>query len=224
MSMETTGRERAGSAVLPAAERHLRADAQRNRERILEAATTLMATHGIDVPIDEVAQLAQVGVGTVYRNFPTKGALFGALLRARIEPLVVAARSAAATDDPEDSANAFITFIRRLGDEFADSKALADAMAASGVDLSVAKQEISGELVGAVSELLQRAQRAGRIRPDVTMNDVSAMMTGLSHADPALMDSSQRRRCMALVCDSLLVHARSLLPDCGRDVSAPRPA
>ena len=53
--------------------RHLRADAQRNRERILEAATTLMATHGIDVSIDAIAELAQVGVGTLYRNFPDQG-------------------------------------------------------------------------------------------------------------------------------------------------------
>jgi AcrR family transcriptional regulator len=84
------------------AERHLRVDAQRNRVRILEAATELMATHGIDVPIDEIAQRAQVGVGTVYRNFPTKGALFEALLMARIEPLVTAAPSSAvsATSSP----------------------------------------------------------------------------------------------------------------------------
>ena len=86
-----------------------------------------MATHGIDVPIDEIAALAQVGVGTVYRNFPTKGALFEALLMARMQPLVVAARSARRSDDPGD---AFVTFVRRLSDEFADFKALADAMAA----------------------------------------------------------------------------------------------
>src|ERR1700693_5409369 len=157
MSMGMTGGEEL-EAVPQASERHLRADAQRNRERILEAATTLMATQGIDVPIDEIAQLAQVGVGTVYRNFPTKGALFEALLMARISPLVAAARSAAAADDPGE---AFVTFVRQLCDEFADFKALADAMAPSGVDLSATKQEISGDLIGAVTELLQRAQQAG---------------------------------------------------------------
>src|SRR5580700_571050 len=134
MSTGTTGSEQP-EAVTETAERHLRVDAQRNRERILEAATTLMATYGIDVPIDEVAKLAQVGVGTVYRNFPTKGALFEALLMARISPLVAAARAAA---DADDAGDAFVTFVRQLCDEFADFKALADAMAASGVDLSVA--------------------------------------------------------------------------------------
>src|SRR3984957_18448950 len=162
MSTGTTEREQ-GDAAPMGSKRHMRADAVRNRERILEAATTLMAIHGIDVPIDDIADLAQVGVGTVYRNFPTKGALFEALLMARISPLVAAARSAADADDPGD---AFVTFVRDLCDEFADFKALADAMAASGVDLSAAKHEISGDLIAAVSTLLQRAQESGRIRPD----------------------------------------------------------
>ena len=219
MSMGMTGGEEL-EAEPRATERHLRADARRNRERILEAATTLMATHGIDVPIDEIAKLAQVGVGTLYRNFPTKGALFEALLMARISPLVAAARSAADADDPGD---AFVTFVRDLCDEFADFKALADAMAASGVDLSAAKHEISGDLIAAVSTLLQRAQESGRIRPDVNITDVSAMMAGLSHTDTSFMDPSQRKRCVALVCDSLLVDARSVLPQCALAASSPHP-
>lgn len=208
MSTGMTGSDRYEAAPV-ACERHQRADAKRNRAKILEAATSLMATHGIDVPIDEVAQLARVGVGTVYRNFPTKGALFEALLLARITPLVADAQRAAASEDPGD---AFVAFVRRLSNEFADFKALADAMAESGVDISAAKRELSGGLTTAIGELLQRAQQAGRIRPDVTIADVAAMMTGLGHADPAFMDASQRSRCVALVCDSLLVDARSVLP------------
>ncbi len=191
------------------AERHLRADAQRNRERVLEAAGTLLATRGVDVSVDEIAHLAQVGVGTLYRNFPTKGALLEALLEARIAPLVAEARNAASADDPGE---AFVSFVRRMSDEFANFKALADAMVASGVDLDVAKREISAELFEAVGVLFQRAQDAGCLRPDVTLSDVSAMMMGLGHADPTFMDPSQRARCVALVCDSLLVGARSVLP------------
>ncbi len=219
MSTGTTERDQ-GDAAPTGSERHMRADAVRNRERILEAATTLMATHGIDVPIDDIADLAQVGVGTVYRNFPTKGALFEALLLARITPLVAAARTAAAADEPGE---AFVTFVRNLCDEFADFKALADAMVESGVDLSATKNQISGELIDAVSLLLERAQVSGRIRPDVNISDVSAMMAGLSHADPMFMDPSQRKRCVALVCDSLLVGARSVLPQCALDPSSPDP-
>src|ERR1700719_4427375 len=115
MSTGTTGREQPEAAT-DTVERHLRADAQRNRERILEAATTLMATYGIDVPIDEIAKLAQVGVGTVYRNFPTKGALFEALLMARLQPLVVAARMGAGSAGP---GNAVGALGRRLSAEVA---------------------------------------------------------------------------------------------------------
>jgi AcrR family transcriptional regulator len=198
------------SAEAATSERHVRADAQRNRERVLEAADELLATRGVDVSVDEIAQRAQVGVGTLYRNFPTKEALLEALLLARVEPLVVAARAAAnEIDDPGD---AFVGFVRRLSNEFANFKALADAMAAAGIDINVTKRQLSAELFSAIGELFDKAQRAGRIRPDVTLADVSAMMTGLGHADPAFMDPSQRSRCVALVCDSLLVGARSVLP------------
>jgi AcrR family transcriptional regulator len=208
MSTARAGEERLGSEPLDS-ERHLRADAQRNRERVLEAANTLLATRGVDVSVDEIAQLAQVGVGTLYRNFPTKGALLEALLAARIAPLVVAAREAATADDPGE---AFVSFVRRMSDEFANFKALADAMVESGVDIDVAKRELSADLFAAVGALFESAQRAGCLRPDVTIADVSAMMMGLGHADPIFMDPSQRARCVALVCDSLLVGARSVLP------------
>jgi AcrR family transcriptional regulator len=208
MSAAQPGSER-DDAEPHASERHFRADAQRNRERILEAANALLATRGVDVSVDEIAQRAQVGVGTLYRNYPTKRALLEALLVARIEPLVAAAREAAGADD---AGAAFVGFVRHMSDEFADFKALVDAMAASGIDLDVAKRAVSPELFAAIGVLFERAQRAGRIRPDVTLTDLSAMMTGLGHADPSFMGPSQRSRCVALICDSLLVDARSVLP------------
>jgi AcrR family transcriptional regulator len=208
MSAARNGSER-DDAEPDASERHFRVDARRNRERVLEAANALLAIRGVEVSVDEIAQRAHVGVGTLYRNFPTKRELLEALLVARIEPLVVAAREAA---DAADVGEAFVGFVRHLSDEFANFKALADAMAASGIDIDVAKRAVSAELFAAIGDLFERGQRAGRIRPDVTLADVSAMMSGLGHADPAFMDPSQRSRCVALVCDSLLVDARSVLP------------
>ena len=187
----------------------LRADARRNRERVLQAAAELLASRSVDASIDEIAALAGVGVGTVYRNFPTKEALFRALLEERMRPLIAAAEAAAGAEDPGDG---FVGFVRRVSDEFGDYKAMADAMAASGFDLDTAKREVSASLFEAMSALFERAQRAGRVRPDVSFSDVCAMMIGLGHADPSIMDGAQRSRCVALVCDSLLVDARSVLP------------
>jgi AcrR family transcriptional regulator len=194
-------------AVESSTTRPLRADAQRNRERILAAADEMFAAHGVDASIDEIASRAGVGVGTLYRNFPTKEALLHALFVARMQPLITAARDAAEAEDPGE---AFVAFMRRLGDEFVNFKALAEVMASSGMDLS-AKAEASAELLQAGDALLRRAQQAGDVRPDVGIADVAAMMTGLGYADPSVT-SSQRSRCLALACDSLLVRARSLLP------------
>jgi AcrR family transcriptional regulator len=206
----TAGRSAEGPEVDESfCERRLRADAQRNRERVLRAADEMVAMHGVDASIDEIAARAGVGVGTVYRNFPTKEALLQALLVARLEPLTSAARAAAEAEDPGE---AFIGFLARLSDEFANFKALVEAIESSGIDLPAAKQEVSGDLLRAVDVLLGRAQQTGRVRPDVSITDVVALMAGLGHADPSLMNPSQRSRCVALVCDSLLVDARAVLP------------
>ena len=79
---------------VPVAERPLRADARRNRERILKAARAVFAEQGTHSQIDDVARRAKVGVGTVYRHFPTKEALLEALLRERFEEIAGYAREA----------------------------------------------------------------------------------------------------------------------------------
>jgi len=185
-----------------ALERAQRADARRNRELVLRAADDLLAVRGVDASVDEIAARAGVGVGTVYRNFPTKEALLQALLVARVEPLVVIAREAAGADDPGE---AFVAFVRRMSDEFGAFKALADTMAAAGMDLHSAKREALSELLDAAAVLLERAQAAGSVRPDVSMSDISTLMAGLSHADPSGVGPAQRSRCVDLVCDALRI-------------------
>ncbi len=111
--------------------RPLRADARRNRAKVLVAAEEVFASEGLSVPIDEVARRAGVGVGTVYRHFPTKEALFEAIVIARLEALVERAEELCAADDP---GTALFTFISELVDLAVKKKDLTDELARAGVE------------------------------------------------------------------------------------------
>jgi AcrR family transcriptional regulator len=197
---------KAAAQTSPPEDRPRRADAERNRSAILEAAEVVFRTQGADAPIDEIARLAGVGVGTVYRNYPTKAAVLEAIIEARLTPIIQAARAAA---EAEDSGAAFFAMLRRLADESAAFKALADSIAAAGIDLHEAKQELSSQLVAAMGELFLRAQRSGQIRQDVNIDDVTMLMGGLSHTAFAASDKPARSRCVDLVCDALRIAAPS---------------
>src|SRR5579864_2138978 len=107
----------------------LRADARRNRARIVDAAEELLAARGLSVPIDDIAVHAGVGIGTVYRHFPTKEALFAAIVLARMQRLIEAAQAAEARDDP---GTAFFTFLRTMIDGAAKDRALIEDMSEAG--------------------------------------------------------------------------------------------
>lgn len=160
----------------------------------------MFRTQGADAPIDEIARRAGVGVGTVYRNYPTKAAVLEAIIEARLAPIIQAARDAATAEDP---GAAFFALLRRLAEESAAFKALAETIAAAGIDLSAAKKELSNQLVTAMHELFARAQRSGQVRRDVSIDDVTMLMGGLSHTAFAVSDKPARTRCFNLVCDAL---------------------
>lgn len=189
------------STATPASgERHLRADAQRNREAILAAAEEEFQARGADACIDGIAERAGVGVGTVYRNYATKDELMRAIMKSHVEPMLAAARTA--LDDPDPGA-AFVAFVRQIATESCSFKALADTLCTAGLDLDSAKQEMVGELMGLMQELFARGQRAGTLRADVTAADVSALMQGLSHTVNVCDDERQVARCVELICDAL---------------------
>jgi AcrR family transcriptional regulator len=153
----------------------LRADARRNRVRVLEAAQAAFAAEGLSVPLDEIARRAGVGAGTVYRHFPTKEALFEAVVLSRLRGLVDEAHDLAAADDPTV---AFFGFLARIVEEGAGKKDLVDALAGAGIDVTAALTEISRDLRGAVAQLLARAQDAGMVRADVRIADLMAVLAG----------------------------------------------
>ena len=167
----------------------MRADAVRNRERVLAAARDEFAAHGLGVPIDDIARAAGVGAGTVYRHFPTKEALYEAILLQRVEALASEATSLASLDRPGD---AFFGFLASFANEGNDNRALAEALASGGVDVATSLAAASRSLEHALAELLARAQAAGAVRADVSSADLLGLLAGVHAAaerggNPALM-------------------------------------
>jgi AcrR family transcriptional regulator len=180
-----------------AAERPLRADARRNRERILEAARGACAAHGASVQMDDVARGAGVGVGTVYRHFPTKDALIEALVAEKFRLTTENIREALEIADPWES---FAEALRRNAEVMAADAGLRDALIRLG-PAARSTDEARDELDALAGRLIARAQAAGVLRDDVSVDDIGALMAGLctSMAHPEL----DWRRHLELLLDGL---------------------
>lgn len=178
----------------------LRADARRNREKVLLAARDAFAESGYDVPLDEIAARAGVGAGTVYRHFRSKEALFEAVITARIEDLVADARARAATEEPGP---AFFGFLGRVADEATDKRDLPDAIAIPGA--------LQNAVRDALDLLLRRAQEAGAVRPGVAATDLIVLFKGMFASIQVAagtglsspMDRALRDRLFAIIADGL---------------------
>lgn len=170
----------------PAA-RPLRADAARNRARVLEVAYETFAADGIAVPIDEIARRAGVGPGTIYRHFPTKDALFEAVISDRVRAIVERGRSVLA----EQPATALFEFLRAMVCTAAFDHGLADALERYGVDFESAAPGAEATFLALIGELLTAAQRAGTVRADIGAAELKALLAVCKSAgdpDPAVAE------------------------------------
>jgi len=169
--------------------RPLRADAQRNRARILQVAFEAFASEGLGVSVHEIARRAGVGTGTVSRHFPTKESLYEAVVLSRVGWLTEQAARLARSDDP---GAAFFEFFALIVAEGAANRAMADALAGACFDLDSAAKREGIDVIGALSDLLARAQRAGAVRGDADTADVKALITGClartPQENPAALD------------------------------------
>jgi AcrR family transcriptional regulator len=164
-------------ASTPAATRTIRADARRNRERIVDAARAAFAEQGPEAQIDDIARRADVGVGTVYRHFPTKDALIGELIRLKLTALRDRARRRlAAGGDPGE---AFAGFLREQADVIATDAALQRMLWPETEETWAPLAPLFEEVNEAVGELIARAKEAGAVRPDLEVDDVRTLMCGL---------------------------------------------
>jgi AcrR family transcriptional regulator len=175
----------AQAPALPALERELRADAQRNRDRVLEAASECFAEQGVDVSVDEIARRAGVGHGTVFRRFPSKDALLSAVVLARVRELTAAAESAVAEPD---AGAAFDRFFRLAVELYGQNRALVE-----GFGRCIETGEVAA-MEAAVARLVRRAQRAGAIRRDVTSRDVLELVPAASRHPDVILDGLRSGR------------------------------
>ncbi|WP_405842679.1 TetR/AcrR family transcriptional regulator [Streptomyces platensis] len=187
-----------GTAAPPAP---LRADARRNRARVLKAAQDAFAAEGLAVPLDEIARRAGVGAGTVYRHFPTKEALFEAVILSRVQEYVVAAQELITAQDPGE---ALFTFIRRMIHEGGVKKDLADALTGAGIDVTGALSGVTRELDDAIESLLTRAQEAGAVRGDIGIAELMTIITSAFLATRAHVDDIElHQRVVVVILDGL---------------------
>jgi AcrR family transcriptional regulator len=162
---------------MPAAVRSIRSDARRNRERIVEAARAAFAEQGPDAQIDDIARRAEVGVGTVYRHFPTKDALVAGLIRLKLTALRDRARRKLA--EGGDPGEAFRSFLREQAAVIAKDAALQQMLWAETAEAMVPVAPLYDEVNEAVGELIARAKESGAIRADLEVDDVRTFMCGL---------------------------------------------
>lgn len=182
-------------------DRPMRADARRNRERVLAAAEASFSELGLAAPVEEVARRAGVGVGTVCRHFPTKQALVEAVLAGMYDALLADAERA--LEEP-DAGDAFRAFFVALSEFQGRHRALAEQMA-KAIDLSATAAPRREAVYRAVTELVTRAQAAGTIRADIGAADVAMLVAGVAHATAMLGDLQPvlRERYVSIVLDGL---------------------
>ena len=155
----------------------LRADARQNRTRLIDAATTAFAEKGADAPLEDIARRAGVGIGTLYRHFPSRLDLQAAVFRTQVRVICEQGDALSATDAPGE---AFAAWLRALAGYLVIKRGLSRAL----IDAVGAESELITSCWMAMREttelLLVNAQRAGAIREDVTAMDVMRLVHGVA--------------------------------------------
>ena len=164
------------------AHKPLRADARRNREKVVAAAAAAFAESGLDAQVEDIARRAGVGVGTLYRHFPTKEALVVALADRHFER--IAATIEAALSEHGDEWEIFTGAIWRVASDAADDVAWCEIIGGHARAVAAASHG-QQRLAQATGTLIARAQAAGVMRADATVGDISTIMCGFGHVAAA---------------------------------------
>jgi AcrR family transcriptional regulator len=170
-----------------------RADARRNFDALLAAARDAFDREGIDVPLEDIARQAGVGIGTLYRNFPTRSDLIEAVYVSEIEELLQAARDVA-DREPWD---ALETWLRRFSGYVATKLAMLQGLNKDSDMFRVCR----AAMFAAANPLFERAQESGDVRADTSLDDVMRLVSGVtgSHYE----SDEQRARVLTLALDAI---------------------
>jgi AcrR family transcriptional regulator len=189
----------------------LRQDAQRNRERILEAARETFKEQGLDASLEEIARRARVGIATLYRRFPTRDALIEEVFVDGIRSFEQLAEEALQIDD---AWTAFSTFIEQMCERQAENWGLKDLMCMRFPD-SKLMEEKRKRVRTTVQRLLARAQAEGAVRADVTPEDIEFVFWSNGRVVEATRDVAPHawRRNLALMLDAFRAENAHALPE-----------
>ncbi|WP_219464808.1 TetR/AcrR family transcriptional regulator [Nonomuraea rhizosphaerae] len=175
----------------------MRADAQRNRARVLEAAEVVLARDGLSASMRAIADLAGVGVGTIYRQFPTKEALYQAIVLDRVHRLIARAEALATAGD---AGAAFFEYFETIVVDATTRKVFVDALTSAGINAKAGMPDMRAS----IERLLVRAQQAGAVRADIGMPELLALLSATClAAQHHHWDNALRTRTLAVVFDGL---------------------
>ena len=153
--------------VAPPAERPLRRVAEQNRQRLLDAASEVFAARGLEASVEEIARTAGVGMGTLYRRFPTKDALIGALVQDVLTTMLALAREG--TERPGGTGLEY--FLEAASAYQADHRGCLARLWNAGIE-----HELVQDIRGLIDDLLTEAKRHGRVRAEITSTDVTIVL------------------------------------------------
>jgi AcrR family transcriptional regulator len=180
--------------------RRLRADAERNRARLLDAARAAFASGQVPVTLEQIARDADVGIGTLYRHFPTREALVEALYRQELADLCASAGDLLATLPPE---LALRTWMDRFAGYVRAKREMADALRAVFAAGAVTVSEAREQLTAAVQTILDAGIAAGTLRDDVRADDIVATIVGMFTATSLAGGQEQLERMFDLLMNAV---------------------
>ncbi|MFD9058203.1 TetR/AcrR family transcriptional regulator [Streptomyces albidoflavus] len=190
--------------------RPLRADAERNRQRIIAAAQQVFAQRGIDVTLDDIAHHAGVGVGTVYRRFANREELVEAIFETEIQRIIDVAEEALTRVDPWDG---LVHFFTTAGQDFADDRGLREVLLI-GTHGKDRVADARDRLSPAINAVIERAQRHGSLRDDIEVTDfpLIQMMLGTATQYSRAVSPGLWQRYLTLILDGLRANREALTP------------